>query len=93
LLAACVWMVWLERNKRMFNSSSHLRAANIYFLIFSLFKFWTGSSTNLEQILMMDRASTFSMQAASFPLTHPNGSQQAVGASSLSSEEDEDLLD
>jgi hypothetical protein len=42
---------------------------------------------------MVDRASTFGMQAASFPLAHPSGSQQAVGPSSLSFGEDEDLLD
>jgi hypothetical protein len=69
------------------------RAANIYFLIFSLFKHWTGSHTNLEHTLVLDRGPTAGSRAAAVPLAPLRGSQQADGAYSLHSEEDEDLLD
>jgi zinc-binding in reverse transcriptase len=93
LLAASVWVIWLERNKRVFTSPPPSRAANIYFLIFSMFKHWTGSHTNLEHTLVMDRGPTAGSRAAAVPLAPLRGSQQADGAYSLHSEEDEDLLD
>jgi hypothetical protein len=86
-------VIWLERNKRVFNSPPPSRAANIYFFIFNLFKHWTDSHTNLEHTLVMDRGPTTGSRVAAVPLAPLRGSQQADGASSLHSEEDEDLLD
>jgi hypothetical protein len=54
LLAACVWIIWLERNKRVFITSSHSEAVNIPFLILHLFQVWTGTSACLEIILGLD---------------------------------------
>jgi zinc-binding in reverse transcriptase len=53
LLAASLWVLWLDRNKRVFSTSAHSRAASIYFLILQLFQFWTGSSLQLEHTLVM----------------------------------------
>jgi hypothetical protein len=84
---------WLERNKRVFTSSTPSKAANLYFLILHLFKFWTGTSSMLEHVFTrdMDRVTPFS--APSAPL-------QAIGISLQGGVhfvpmlgDDEDLLD
>jgi hypothetical protein len=54
LLAVYLWVVWLDCNQRVFSSSSYSRAVTVYFLIFQLFQFWTGSSINLEHILVAE---------------------------------------
>jgi hypothetical protein len=93
LLAAIAWVFWLERNKRVFTSSTHSRAANLYFLALHLFKFWTGASSMLEHMLHrdMDRvapslAPSEPMQAAGIP------SQGGVSLVPILGD-DEDLLD
>jgi hypothetical protein len=53
LLAAIIWVLWFERNKRVFNTSSPNRVSSIFFGIFQLVKQWIGSSTHLEDIMKM----------------------------------------
>jgi hypothetical protein len=54
LLAANVWVIWLERNKRVFNTSLPSEYANLSFLIVHLFRLWIDTSANFESILVGD---------------------------------------
>jgi zinc-binding in reverse transcriptase len=94
LLVANLWIIWLQRNQRVFSSSSIPRAATIYFLILQLFKFWTGSSTNLDRVLVveMDPAVVSAAPPADLVIGAGEGSTRAEGDSSLLVA-DEDLLD
>jgi hypothetical protein len=47
LLAACVWVVWLERNKRVFNTSLPSSDANLFYSILHIFRFWIGTLPSL----------------------------------------------
>ncbi|KAJ4815734.1 RNA-directed DNA polymerase (reverse transcriptase)-related family protein [Rhynchospora pubera] len=45
---AVIWSFWKERNNRVFNESVGSTAASICASIFSLFAFWTGTTTGME---------------------------------------------
>jgi len=81
LLAATLWVIWLERNKRIFQSSSGSRAASIYFHILYLYECWTGSLTELESMVAAMAAPLHST-ALSLPRLTSDGDV-----------DDEDLLD
>jgi hypothetical protein len=91
-------VVWLERNKRVFNTSLPSSAANLLYPILHLFRFWTGTLPPLEEGL---RAAGFSLPQASAPpaavAPRPAASVvvvvQQTGVPPLSHpNEDEDLL-
>jgi hypothetical protein len=86
-----VWVLCLEHNKRVFNTSSHSCSTSIYFCIFHLFKHWTSSSINLEHILVVDVAPA---QGHPVPvLPSPTSSIPQVVDASTRTGEDDDLLD
>jgi hypothetical protein len=90
LLAACLWVIWLERNKRIF-SSSNSSVANIHFHILHLYKTWTGSSSNLEHILIVDVAPVTTSGAVN-SISDPIQTRVSPTSGGIS-DEDVDLLD
>jgi hypothetical protein len=93
-LAACLWALWLERNRRVFNTSPSSRAgaANIYFLVLHLFQYSTGSSANLAHFLVVDVETAMPSSAPS-ALTPPGCASSIAVAHPANPIEDEDLLD
>jgi hypothetical protein len=88
LLAACVWMIWLERNKRVFNASSHSGTTNVFYLILHLFRVWTGSSNFIENMLA-GAPGAASLNSTQLSTALP----QSVGSPPTHLSEDGDLLD
>jgi zinc-binding in reverse transcriptase len=80
LLAASIWVVWLERNK-IFTPSLAFRPANVSFPILSLYKFWTGSYSGLEHLGIAVGAALQPIGAASVA---SGRLVQKIGAVSLS---------
>jgi hypothetical protein len=92
LLAAYVWVVWLEQNRQVFNSSSQPCAANFFFCILYLFKFRPGSSLSIEHIGQVTMAPAVGPSAPARPATPTGNQQSGMVHSSRSVVEDEDLL-
>jgi hypothetical protein len=54
LLLAAIWIIWIERNKMIFQGLGGSAATSLYMKILSLFKFWTGLLTHLEYLFKSD---------------------------------------
>jgi zinc-binding in reverse transcriptase len=104
-LAATVWVIWLKRNHRIFHNSEGSRAKTKYYAICQLYKYWTGLSSNLKNILVANLVGTMQLQTShqsssiSSQLVVPSSAPMAIAATNITGVGgdgigmDEDLLD
>jgi zinc-binding in reverse transcriptase len=73
ILAACIWIIWLERNKRIFTASPRYEDAILYHHVLYLYHCWTCTTADMMPLLGVAAGLTL-------PHLHPTSSHTS-GAS------------
>lgn len=87
LLATVWWILWIERNKRVFQRTDNCSAQSIYYVIYNLYTYWVEVPTNVAHlfsriVIQMDRS-----------LISNTGGSGTADAQVVQVTEDEDLPD